>query len=115
MRIEESISRRAPDGRGKTDLGSAVFLLGFILILAVTTIRTTMLPYAQSDTFWVISYVLTILVCVAMVAKALFLDVYAKSWAKLHSVLLLVLVFCQSSFLVLSWELSVVLALLVGT
>lgn len=115
MRIEESISRRAPDRRRKTDLGSAVFLLGFILILAVTTIRTTMLPYAQSDTFWVISYVLTILVCVAMVAKALFLDVYAKSWAKLLSVLLLVLVFCQSSFLVLSWELSVVLALLVGS
>ena len=31
------------------------------------------------------------------------------------SVLLLVLVFCQSAFLVLSWELSVVLDLLVGS
>ena len=115
MRIEESISGKSTDIRKKADAGTLVFFLGFIPVLAMTVIRSTVLPYAQSDAFWECSYVLTILVCVAMAAKVLLLDTYKDRTAKYLILLLLVLTFCQSAFLVLSWELSTVFALCVGS
>ncbi|MBR5974463.1 MAG: hypothetical protein IK020_04680 [Clostridiales bacterium] len=115
MRIEESIGEKRTVSRERKDAGSVLFFLCFIPLLMSLTLRTTVLPYAQSDALWTFNYVLTIVVCVAMTAKVLFLDTYRDTTAKLLIMLMLVLVFCQSAFLVLSWELSTVFALCVGS
>ncbi|MBO4688257.1 MAG: hypothetical protein J5636_07060 [Clostridiales bacterium] len=114
MRIEESIGGRSTVSHDRKDAGSVLFFLCFVPLLLSLTIRTTVLPYAQSDALWTFNYILTIVVCVAMTFKVLFLDTYRET-TKLAVVLMLVLVFCQSTFLALSWELSAALALCVGS